>query len=113
MSLEDRMDALTKALNDNTNALLGRAGVQAHPAKQAAAQTKARAEVDASAKTAKAPDVKDKAVSYDDVKGPFLDLVKKDRELALATIKPFGLDNLKAAKPEQYYDILAAIKAKL
>lgn len=112
MALEDRMEALTKALNDNTNALLGRVGVQAHPAKQAAARTAAQAAVDASAKKPE-PKAEAKALSYDDVKVPFLALVKLNREEALAVLKTFGLDNLKNAKPEQFYAIHKAVTAKI
>ena len=54
-----------------------------------------------------------KALTYDDVKVPFLALVKKNRDLALATLKPFGLDSLKPAKPEQFAAILAALNNAL
>jgi len=110
MTIEAKLEALTKAVEANTTALLGRAGVQAIPAKQA--QDKARAEVAASAKK---PEVKAdaKAVNYDDIKEPFVALVKLNRDEALATLKPFGLDSLKGAKPEQFYAVHTAVTKKL
>jgi len=51
-----------------------------------------------------------KTITYDDVKVPFLDLVKNaGRDAALAVLKPFGHENLKTVKPDQFAEVLAAI----
>lgn len=95
MSIEAKIEALTIALNNNTAALLG--------VKAPATKLK---DAPATAAAASTP-------TYDDVKVPFLALVKKNRDLALATLKPFGLDSLKPAKPEQFAAILAALNNAL
>lgn len=105
MSLETQIEALVAALNANTAALLGKqAPTTTKPPK--ATEGAAKPEV----KTAEAQPAK-QAVTYDDVKGPFLELVKKDRPKALAVIggEPFKLSSLKEAKPEQYAGLLTAI----
>jgi hypothetical protein len=81
--------------------------IAAHTEKAQAATTTTTAPKD----TPPAADAK--ALTYDDVKTPFLALVKKNRDLALATLKPFGLDSLKGAKPEQFAAIKTAIEAAL
>lgn len=104
MTIEAKIDALIAALNDNTAALTG-----AKPAKSVSPSVDAAAP----ATPMKAPKADAKALTYDDVKVPFLALVKKNRDLALETLKPFGLDSLKPAKPEQFADILAALTKAL
>ena len=94
MTIEAKLDALTAAINGLTAAVAG-APAKTEPAKTEPAKTSA------------------KALTYDDVKVPFLALVKKNRDLALATLKPFGLDSLKPAKPEQFAAILAALNSAL
>lgn len=106
MSLEAKIEALTAAVIANTAALQAAAGAKAtHSAGKAEKQAEKVAEKPAE-KPAERPEV-----SYDDVKVPFLALVKKDRAKALEVIgaKPFGLSNLKDAKPEQYAGLLDAI----
>ena len=96
MSLEKQIEALTLAVNNNTAALIGKPVVAGTTVQQA---TKAAEKV---AEATKGP------LSYDDVKGPFLALVKLNRDAALAAIAPLG--NLKEAKPEQYAAILAKVR---
>lgn len=125
MTIEAKIDALIEALNKNTAALQGATvtSVSKNAAKTPEALVKAAAEA------AKAPQTEptapqtpapqapaeqpNKALTYDDVKVPFLALVKKNRDLALATLKPFGLESLKPAKPEQFAAILAALNNAL
>ena len=118
MSLEDRIAALTVALEANTAALLG-----AKPAATAhAAERKAKPIIGADqavinsapllnkgVTVAPAPPVDAAPPAYDDVKVPFLKLVKTKRDAALAILKEFGLATLLEAKPEQLAPILAAI----
>lgn len=107
MTIEAKIEALTAALIANTAALTG-----AKPAKSVSPSVDAAAPA-APMKASTPPKADAKALTYDDVKVPFLALVKKDRDLALATLKPFGLDSLKPAKPEQFADILAALTKAL
>lgn len=107
MTIEAKIEALTAALIANTAALTG-----AKPAKSVSPSVDAAAPA-APVKAPTPPKANAKALTYDDVKVPFLALVKKDRDLALATLKPFGLDSLKPAKPEQFADILAALTKAL
>lgn len=100
--IEKLLQDLTAALNANTAALLGKAAPAAPKPADAKAPAKTEATKQDGAKT---------ALTYDDVKGPFLQLVKKDRELALKTIAP--LPSLKEAKPEQFPDLLAKINKAL
>ena len=102
MSIEAKIEALTAALNDNTVAL-GKAFATGGNAKQEAARAPAAAKV--------AEKAAGKALTYGDVKGPFLALVKKDRDAALAAIAP--LTHLKEAKPEEYGNILARVNKAL
>lgn len=129
MTIEARLDALTAAINGLTAAVqyAGNKGPvigadpaviasTQKPAKEAAkpAATPPAAPAAATAPAAPpAPPEAAKALTYDDVKVPFLALVKKNRDLALATLKPFGLDSLKPAKPEQFAAILAALNNAL
>lgn len=127
MSLEVKLEALTAAVDNLTGAI-----VAAHattlgtpatkPAKSVspsvdaaapAAPMKAPAAAEKAPTAAPAAAAPTKALTYDDVKVPFLALVKKNRDLALATLKPFGLDSLKPAKPEQFAAILAALNNAL
>ena len=117
MAIEAKIDELIAALDRNTAA---RSAGKTEPAKEpakAAAKTPAALIAETAAKPA--PEVQAKAaepakaLTYDDVKVPFLALVKKNRDLALATLKPFGLDSLKPAKPEQFAAILAALNNAL
>lgn len=103
MTIEAKIEALTQALNANTAALaaagIGKPTVQGGvktppPAQQAKADVKQTAQ---------------KSLSYDDVKTPFLAFAQNNRDGAIALLAPFGIDNLKKAKPEQYRDILAAV----
>lgn len=101
MTIEAKLEALTKAVEANTVALIGRPQVQSRDKPVAATTAKA------------APPEGSVAVSYDMVKVPFLALVKKNRDTALAVLKPFGLDNLKGAKPEQLPAIFKAVNKAL
>lgn len=50
-------------------------------------------------------------LTYDDIKAPFLALCKSHgADAGRAVCKQFGHENLKTVKPEQYADVLAAIK---
>lgn len=128
MTIEAKLEALTAAVLGLTAAVQYVAGTKpiigadpavvasTKPAKEAAkpAAEKAPTAAPAAAPAAPpAPTEAAKALTYDDVKVPFLALVKKNRELALATLKPFGLDSLKPAKPEQFAAILAALNNAL
>lgn len=121
MTIEAKLDALTAAVNGLTAALQAKQGpvlgidpaVVASAKKGTAAQPAAPAAEKAATAAAPAAPAEAKALTYDDVKVPFLALVKKNRDLALATLKPFGLDSLKPAKPEQFAAILAALNAAL
>lgn len=126
MTIEAKLEALTAAVNGLTAAIqyAGNKGgpiIGADPAVVASAQKAAKpaAEKAPTAAPAAAPAAPTaaqepaKALTYDDVKVPFLALVKKNRDLALATLKPFGLDSLKPAKPEQFAAILAALNNAL
>lgn len=103
MSIEAKIDALIIALNLNTAALTGKATPAAQPAKDAAQPAKKAADL--------APPAGE--VKYDDVKTPFLKLVGKARDAALAILKPYGYENLKVAKPEHFAPILAAVTKAL
>lgn len=123
MTIEAKLDALTAAINGLTAAVqyAGNKGpiIGADPAvvastktaKEAAKAAAKAAETPAAATPSAAASEPAKALTYDDVKTPFLDLVRKNRDLALATLKTFGLDSLKPAKPEQFAAILAALNA--
>lgn len=124
MSLEAKVEALTAAVLGLTAAMQYAVGTKpiigadpaVKPAKEAAKPT-AQAPVTPAPAAAPAPAPAAaqpaKVLTYDDVKVPFLALVKKNRDLALATLKPFGLDSLKPAKPEQFAAILAALNNAL
>lgn len=120
MSLEAKIEALTAAVIANTEALIAVAGRGAVKA-QAPAATKPQAPAETAAakpspKTAsEAAKADTPAITYDDIKVPFLALVKQDRAKALEVIgkPPFGLASLKEAKPEQYADLLAVLKKAL
>ena len=113
MTIEAKLEALTAAVVGLTAAIQG---AQATPSTKPA---KVSPSIDAAAPATQAPaapaavPAAAKALTYDDVKVPFLALVKKNRDLALATLKPFGLDSLKPAKPEQFAAILAALNNAL
>ena len=130
MTIEAKIDALIEALNKNTAALQGAmvTAVSKNAAKTPEALVAASAAAKKATEAAPAPAAPaqeapaapqtpaaepNKALTYDDVKVPFLALVKKNRDLALATLKPFGLDSLKPAKPEQFAAILAALNNAL
>lgn len=125
MTIEARLDALTAAVVGLTAAIQSKGAglppiVGADPAviesaKKALAKptTPPAANPPATPPTPPAATAEPKALTYDDVKVPFLALVKKNRDLALATLKPFGLDSLKPAKPEQFAAILAALNNAL
>lgn len=125
MTIEAKLEALTAAVLGLTAAVQNAVGnkpvIGADPAviKSAEEAAKPAAEKAATAVPAAAPAAAPaatqpaKALTYDDVKVPFLALVKKNRDLALATLKPFGLDSLKPAKPEQFAAILAALNNAL
>jgi len=129
MTIEAKLDALTAAINGLTAAVQYAAGTKpiigADPAVVASTQKQAKEAAKPAAQAPKgepaatapaappaAPEAA-KVLTYDDVKVPFLALVKKNRDLALATLKPFGLDSLKPAKPEQFAAILAALNNAL
>ena len=118
MTIEAKLEALTAAVVGLTAALTAQSGAQAPITKP----VKVSPSIDAAkpAEPMKAPATPPaaaapagKALTYDDVKVPFLALVKKNRDLALATLKPFGLDSLKPAKSEQFAAILAALNSAL
>lgn len=123
MTIEAKLEALTAAINGLTAAVqyAGNKGpiIGADPAvvasthKPAKEAAKPAAQAPAAATAPPAAKEAAKALTYDDVKVPFLALVKKNRDLALATLKPFGLDSLKPAKPEQFAAILAALNNAL
>lgn len=93
--LETKIDELIKALNANTAALTG---VKATDKPAKAVKTEDTA-----------PDAP-KALTYDDVKTPFLAFVKdKGREAGVALLAKFGAAKLPDVKPEQFADALAAI----
>lgn len=127
MTIEAKLEALTAAINKLSDTLAPRLvhlEAATKPAKSVspsidAAAPKQPMQAPAAAPAATAPAAAPaaqepaKALTYDDVKVPFLALVKKNRDLALATLKPFGLDSLKPAKPEQFAAILAALNNAL
>jgi len=105
MTIEAKIEALIVALNDNTGALLGRPKVTGSNAAQTAKAAPENIKVaEKAAGISKTP-------TYDDVKGPFLALVRKNRDTALAAIAP--LNNLKEAAPEEYSAILARVAKAL
>jgi hypothetical protein len=54
------------------------------------------------------------ALTYDDVKVPFLNLIKaKGRDAGLALLKGFGCEKLPDVKPEQFAEVKAAIDKAL
>lgn len=112
MSLEAKIEALTKAVEANTAALLGVKGTD-KPGKPIIGADQKVIDSAPLLNTKNTPAVTPEAVTYDQVKAPFLKLVTKSRDLALETLKPFGLDSLKAAKPDQYGAILAAVNKAL
>lgn len=124
MTIEAKLEALTAAVLGLTAAVQNAVGnkpiIGADPAviksaKEAAKPAAEKAPTAAPAAPTAAPAATQpaEALTYDDVKVPFLALVKKNRDLALATLKPFGLDSLKPAKPEQFAAILAALNNAL
>lgn len=121
MTIEVQLAALTQAIDRLTTTIQG---AQATPAGKPAKSVSPSVDAAAPAAPMKAPAAEKaptaapaaaptKALTYDDVKVVFLALVKKNRDLALATLKPFGLDSLKPAKPEQFAAILAALNNAL
>lgn len=124
MTIEAQLAALTQAIDRLSTTIQGAQATPAtKPAKVSpsidAAAPKQPMQAPAPAPATQAPAAAPaapaaaKALTYDDVKVPFLALVKKNRDLALATLKPFGLDSLKPAKPEQFAAILAALNNAL
>lgn len=128
MTIEAKLEALTAAVNNLTGAIMAAHATTlgtAKPVKSVSPSIdKAAPAAPMTAPATQAPaagspaaivaEVKAvKSLTYDDVKVPFLALVKKNRDLALATLKPFGLDSLKPAKPEQFAAILAALNNAL
>lgn len=102
--IEAKIDALIAALEANTAAHQGKVA----PATDKPAAAKAPAAAKVAASPAAAPAAP--AVTYEQIKAPFLDLVAKaGRDHALTVIAP--LTNLKEAKPEQFADILAKLTA--
>lgn len=101
MTIEAKLEALTIAVNNNTAALLGKPNVTGTNALTQATVAPANVKAAGKAAGATAP------LTYEDVRVPFLALVKKNRDAALATIAP--LDHLNKAKPEQYASILAKV----
>ena len=101
MTLEAKLDALTAAIDKLSVALTP------------VALTPAALTPVALTPVALTPVAPPPALIYEDVKVPFLALVKKNRDLALAVLKDFGLDSLKAAKPEQFATILTALNNAL
>lgn len=101
MHLEDQLAALTAALNANTAALLGKSAPAAAPtAAPAAAKPKA-------------PAAEKGALTYDDIKVPFLALCKaKGADVGRELCKKFGHENLKTVKPEQFPEVLKEIQAQ-
>ena len=104
MTIEAKLDALTAAISGLTAAMTSK-----QP--DTGAKTAPVAAVEPTKTTATPPATK--TLTYDDIKVPFLALVKKNRDAALAALKPFGLDSLKPAKPEQFAAILAALNSAL
>lgn len=117
MTIEARIAELTLAVDHLAAVIQGGAQVPASkPAKNVSPsidKAAPAAPMVAPAATPAAATPAAKALTYDDIKVPFLALVKKNRDLALATLKPFGLDSLKPAKPEQFAAILEALNAAL
>lgn len=111
MSIETQITELIAALDRNTKAHGGvapptgaTAGVAMH--KAAARVATPTAEVVA----AVTPPRAGKTLTYEDIRGPFLEVAKVSKEQALALLKPYGLENLKGAKPENFAAILASIE---
>lgn len=96
--LETVMQDLIAALNANTAALKGGAATTAA--------------APAAPKTAKpAAPAGNGSLSYDDIKVPFLALCRSHgAEAGRELCKKFGHENLKTVKPEQFADVLKAIK---
>ena len=113
MSLEAKIDALTAAINRLAAATEGNSGVITQHERTAAVLVAEKAAAPAQTPDKEPAKTSAKALTYDDVKLPFLALVKKNRDAALAVLKPFGLDSLKPAKPEQFAAILAALNSAL
>ena len=100
---------------------------KATPKKEAKAEEKkpeaAKPEVARTQTTAEAPDAPDQkaensvaapALKYDDVAKAVLAVSQKHgRDAAIGVLKQFGLETLKAAKPEQFADIKAAANKAL
>lgn len=121
MTIEAKIEALTAAVNNLTGAIaaahattLGSDPV-AKPARNAAKAVAEHQQPNgAVTATIGAPaDIAAKVLTYEDIKIPFLALVRKNRDQALATLKPFGLESLKPAKPEQFAAILSALNNAL
>lgn len=117
MSIEKHLQDLTAALTANTAAILGKPALVAQaPAAKVEAPAAAKAP-ETAAKAAEQPAEQATELTYDDVKVPFLALVKVNRDLALKTIgaEPFKLASLKDAqdKPQLFPALLKALKAAM
>ena len=110
MTIEAKLEALTAAILGLTAAYAGGATPAAQPAVTKPATGKAKpvaADTQPAAET-------EKALTYDDVKKPFLQLVQTaGRDIALATLQPFGHENLKTVNPDQFKTVLDAINAAI
>ena len=125
MSLEKALEANTAAVLLLTQALLNlpiakqpiaAAETQTAPKKQeekasAPSGAKAAPVVETPASTEAEPGAATSTLTYDDIKVPFLNLVKSDLAAAQALIAEFGFKTLKDAKPEQYAEILTRLNA--
>ena len=135
MSLEALIKDLTAALEANTAALIGRTAGEKN---KTAAKTETKPVIGADQKVIDSAPLlnekkdappADKAVTFDDVKSPFLALCTKNSAAAVAILQKHKAEadvtdpktkavtgkrpSLSAAKPEQFAAILADIQAAL
>lgn len=100
MNLEARLESIDLSLKSIASALAGgkpAAAPKGDTAKPAAEKPKA--------------EDKPKGITYDDVKTPFLALVKsKGREAGVALLKKFNAEKLPDVKPTDFQAVLDAIK---
>ena len=97
--------SLEKAIEANTAAVLALNETFTKMSAGNAAKTAAIVGTPAAAKP------KGNGLTYDDIKVPFLALCKSHgADVGRAVCKQFGHENLKTVKPEQFADVLAAIK---
>ena len=121
MSLEKALEAntaavllLTQALNANRAATPNAESQPAAKKTEAAAKPSKATSAPAAATPASTkpePVAATSTLTYNDIKTPFLDLVKRDLAAAQALIAEFGFKTLKDAKPEQYAEILEKLSA--